>query len=811
MRRILFLLLVLVCAFSAASQPVKRNSAAPGDRPLVRAASAVTASLPIRRVILYSNGVAYIERRGTVSGNAEVNLSFKQSQVDDVLKSMVVLDLGKGKIGAVSYNSSAPASARMSEIPFSVDPVTSDGNGIAGVLAQLQGAKVAVTTVRGTATGSVLTVERKTVRSEKETYTANILVLASDNGEISSFDLKEVRAVRLLDEGTRNDVAEFANATASARRLDAKTITVTSEGTGTREMLVSYTIAAPIWKTTYRVVLDEAGKPFFQGWAIVDNISEEDWSGVQMSLISGSPISFIQNLQKPFYRYRPVVPMPEDLQLRPQVYEPGDGEGTGSGSGNGMGDGNGGSAISGVVMDENGAVVPGVSITLRNESNGQSFTASTDSNGSFYRDGLPTGAYTVTANAPGFQTLNVTNTPLGRRLRLQLPVGNVSAIVDVTSDAVESLPLNGRNFSLMQIQPGAAGASTVVLDGQETTMSNALTSGKAGVSAAASGNEIADMFEYRIEQPVTVLRNRSALIPIIQTKMDGERVAVYNESVRTDRPLSGVLLKNTTGLTLESGSMTVIDGNAYAGEALMERLKAKEQRLVSFALDLGTLVRVRPKEHREPASLIKASKGVFEVHYFRTEEKVYELSNQTDRPKTVYIEFPIRYGWELSDDTPKPDYTTQSFYRFRVELGGFEEKKLQISLRQPLRETYQIGSMTRQQLELFLSRRYIDEATRAKLARLIDLRERIAAMDSRLASFNDEVRKIEADQKRLRENIESLTKTPEAKALIARYITKAGEQETRLEEMEKERKTIHTDKEKLESELSAEIRNFEIR
>src|SRR6185295_5498283 len=116
------------------------------------------------------------------------------------------------------------------------------------------------------------------------------------------------------------DLSEFAHAAAAARRRDAKTITVTSDGAGTREMIVSYTIAAPIWKTTYRVVLDRTGKPFFQGWAIVDNVSEEDWNGVQLSLISGTPISFIQQIQKPFYRYRPVVGMQEDLKLSPQTY-----------------------------------------------------------------------------------------------------------------------------------------------------------------------------------------------------------------------------------------------------------------------------------------------------------------------------------------------------------------------------------------------------------------------------------------------------------------------------------------------------------
>jgi hypothetical protein len=94
---------------------------------------------------------------------------------------------------------------------------------------------------------------------------------------------------------------------------------VTSDGAGAREMLVSYTIAAPIWKTSYRVVLDQSGKPFFQGWAIVDNVGDEDWNDISLSLVSGTPVSFIQPIQNPFYRYRPVVPMPADLKLQPQL------------------------------------------------------------------------------------------------------------------------------------------------------------------------------------------------------------------------------------------------------------------------------------------------------------------------------------------------------------------------------------------------------------------------------------------------------------------------------------------------------------
>ncbi len=283
--------------------------------------------LPLRRVILYSNGVAYFERRGTVNNRAEINLSFKQSQVDDVLKSLVVLDLGRGRVGAVSYNSSAPPSTRLNEIPFSIEASTNGdaAGGLAGVLQQLQGERVAVTVANRNVTGSILTIGERQIPTEKDKppVKTHTLVITTESGELQSFDLNEVRAIKLLNAGAKQDIAQFANASASARRRDAKTITVTSDGEGQREMIVSYTIAAPIWKTTYRLVLDPEGKPFFQGWAVVDNVSEEDWQDVSLSLVSGTPVSFIHQIQKPLYRYRPIVPISQDLNLDPQIHEDG--------------------------------------------------------------------------------------------------------------------------------------------------------------------------------------------------------------------------------------------------------------------------------------------------------------------------------------------------------------------------------------------------------------------------------------------------------------------------------------------------------
>lgn len=701
-------LLILTPEADAQTRTRIRNTAAE------RAAKSQAAvrQLPLRRVILYSNGVAYFERRGIVQGRAEIDLQFKQSQVDDVLKSMVVLDLGRGQIGAVSYNSSAPPSARLADIPFSIEAGTEGDTqgGLAAVLRQLQGARVVVTTAGRVATGAILTVEERQPQAEagKPTVTTHALVIASETGEISSFNLAEVRSVRLVDEGARRNVTEFASASASARRRDAKTIVITSDGAGEREMVVSYTIAAPIWKTTYRVVLDASGKPFFQGWAIVDNVGDEDWTDVSLSLVSGTPVSFIQPLQQPLYRYRPVIPIPDNLNLDPQIYDPSIGRGRGYNTGGGDASIGGGGAGGGGVGSNEASKV---------------FTS---------------------------------------------------------------------------LEPNIVGP--------RTTLSDAMTAEESGIKTAATGKESGDLFEYHIDMPVTVARDRSALIPILQTRMEGERVSIYTEAAQKDRPMSGMLLKNTSPLTLEGGSMTVIDGNAYAGEALMERLKPGEERFISFAVDLATLVTVRKEEGREPVFLVRVINGTFQAHYYESEKKSYVITNQTDRPRVIYVEHPLRKGWRLSDETPKPVEKTESAYRFRVELGPLESVELKVSERLALMDSYALSNLTPRDLELFVSRRYLDEGSRVALEKIINLKSRIAEVSARAEAAEKEATEIGEDQARLRENIKALGQNTEAKQLIARYVAKAGEQETRMEQLASARRAAAAERAELQAELDAAIR-----
>lgn len=668
-----------------------------GSKPAPAPAATAQTDLPLKRVVLYSNGVAYHERRGTISGRAEIALPFKQSQIDDVLKSMVVLDGARSRIESVSYESSIPANARLREVPFSVAPgVTnsSQAGGMFTVLGQLQGARVAVVASTGSTTGSILNVERKTLPGEpgKPPRTEETLGLVGQGGDLVSFDLSTVRSIKLLDEGAKRDVAEFAQATAATRRRDSKTIVIRSDGTATRDMLVSYTIAAPIWKTTYRILIGEDGKPFLQGWAIVDNTSEEDWNDVSLTLVAGSPVSFILPMQDPIYRDRPVVSLPGQAAIRPYEHE----------------------------ADQEQPSKP----------SRRSAPASTES------------------------------------------------VDAVAGEAGVNLPADGNGYlSLSQVQ--------------ELSL------------ATAAGQKVGDLFEYAIGTPVTIPRDRSALIPILQSKLDGERIAIYNEAALAGRPLSGIRLKNTSNLTLEVGPVTFIEKDTYAGEALMDRMVPGEERIISYGVDPYTRVATSYDSKSSDITTIKAAKGSLYAGRYLAGNKAYTITNSSDRESVIFVEHPRRDGWTLESDTPPPVETTEHFYRFRVVVAPKSTQTLNVRERQQTYETFALTTFTPEQLIIVTNS--LDETSRAALQTIINLRAQLATLDRQINDFSQEERQIATDQTRLRENIKTLGPTPEGKTLVARFVSKLAEQETRLDQIVQERTAKTEERTRVAQQLASAI------
>jgi hypothetical protein len=286
------------------------------------------ARLPVTRVILYKNGVGYFEHSGHVRDSQDVNIDFTTAQLNDVLKSLTVLDLGKGRITGVSYNSTAPLEHRLGSLhlPVGENPTT------AQFLDALRGARVEVHSGSQTAVGRLLSIEeRETIFGHKsgdgsdETGSEKIgltqVSLVSDSGEVHLFDLTPSTAVRVLEKEVSEEVGKYLLLVASTRDEDVRRMTISTAGNGERDLLVSYISEVPVWKSTYRIIIPDDGEPLLQGWAVVDNTVGEDWKNVELSLVAGAPQSFVQELSQPYYTRRPVVGLPQNAMLTPQTHE----------------------------------------------------------------------------------------------------------------------------------------------------------------------------------------------------------------------------------------------------------------------------------------------------------------------------------------------------------------------------------------------------------------------------------------------------------------------------------------------------------
>jgi hypothetical protein len=267
------------------------------------AATQTPNALKVQRIVLYKHGIGFFERQGVVQGDADVALTFSTAQMKDVLKSLFVVDLDGGQIATVHYDSKDPIQKQLEDILFRVP----DASALTQFLAQLRGARVSVH-VGGQATeGQVLGIEPITTRVEQGTITRHRLVLMTGAGEIRTVELQEASQVDILDEVVRRDLGRLMDIYAKARYADRKTVSVRATGQGERRVRAGYILETPIWKTSYRLLLEPGQPPRLQGWAIVENRTDEDWQEVELSFVAGSPISFVLDLYTSYYPKRPVL------------------------------------------------------------------------------------------------------------------------------------------------------------------------------------------------------------------------------------------------------------------------------------------------------------------------------------------------------------------------------------------------------------------------------------------------------------------------------------------------------------------------
>lgn len=283
------------------------------------AGDAAAAELTLKRVLLSSGGVGYFEYEATVTGDEVLNLPVRLDQVDDVMKSLVVYD-SKGGIGAVSLPGRQPLAEVFRDLPFDEYALSSP----ADLLSALRGAEVTVTGAR-TLSGRILSVTQEPVQlpNGDGLVTRTRVSLMTPLG-VSQFLLEDTDSLTFTDPALQAAVEKALVAMSEHGAKDERVLQVTTLGQGERQVVVGYVVETPLWKTSYRLTLesDPAAKlAELQGWAVLENMSGEDWNEIALTLVSGNPVTFRQALYRSYYVDRPEVPVEVMGRVLPPVDE----------------------------------------------------------------------------------------------------------------------------------------------------------------------------------------------------------------------------------------------------------------------------------------------------------------------------------------------------------------------------------------------------------------------------------------------------------------------------------------------------------
>jgi len=716
-------LFVLVASFSfgqAQSQPAQPS---PATKPKVAGEqSAESSRLPVKRVVLYKNGVGYFEHSARVHGDQELGIDFTTAQLNDVLKSLTVVDLGAGRISGVRYNSIAPLGERLKalRLPFGEQISRTD------FLTALRGARVEVRSKGETAFGRLLSVEQQERTTDSgTTYQATLFSVLTDLGEMKNFELGPTVSVRLAERDLNDEVGRYLNLVGSSRARDLRRMTISATGSGDREVFVSYISEVPVWKSTYRIILPEktSDKPLLQGWAIVDNTIGEDWKNVQLSLIAGAPQSFIQDISQPLYARRPVVPLPESAMLTPQTHEATVEENEAE------------------AMSENGAPPPPPPPPAK-----QAAAAST-------------GIFTFKAKGP------------------------------VNGPASQSMERLGYGS-------GAGGGT-----GGGVFRVDSASAGKQNPEAEAA--KIGDYFEYNLKQKITIGKNQSALVPILQAPLEAEKVTLldYGQDGQAQVPLRAIWLKNTSGQILDSGTFNIIESGTFAGEGVLDSIHPDERRLLSYAADTAVHVKREDEYTDKPFSRVLIGKGLMMLTRERRQKSKFDIRNADNSSRIVVLELPVQAGWSFTKDTPKPEESTASLHRFRVPVESGKTKELTVESVYSELTQYALSNLDSNLVNTLGQQQRITPALQQVFDRVLAQKMKVSDFDQQIAQRRQESDQISADQNRIRENMKALRGSTEEKTLLQRYTGELNKQEDRLAAIRNEL----TDLQQKRNEAAAEL------
>lgn len=377
------------------------------------------------------------------------------------------------------------------------------------------------------------------------------------------------------------------------------------------------------------------------------------------------------------------------------------------------------------------------------------------------------------------------------------PVGPAVHAGAVENQAAQRAAVAGPRRAMMMAAAPMAG-----LEKAETMADEGRAFMASSVEAATQGRELGDLFEYRFDKAVTVRRNESAMLPFLQQKIGVRKLLIYSDR-SMQNPMSAAEISNTSGKTLDGGPITVYDGNAYAGEALVETVKSGDKRLISYGVDLGTRITTAFDSSRDAVREIRATRGILTTRSAIQETTTFTIRNVDARAKTLILEQPARPEYKVL--TPKPAETTANANRFEVKLPPNSTEKFAVTEEHLFEQSLTLISLTFDQLGVYLQNKSLSPDGRKQLEAIATAKRQLAETDRQILEAANETNELTRDQERIRQNLTSLNRVTGQQEQVNRYAKELADQETRMAALRDRTSQLRRQKTTQEQQLNALI------
>jgi hypothetical protein len=317
-----------------------------------------------------------------------------------------------------------------------------------------------------------------------------------------------------------------------------------------------------------------------------------------------------------------------------------------------------------------------------------------------------------------------------------------------------------------------------------------------------------DFFAYNLTDPITIRKNESALVPILQAKLPADRVTLvsFNGST-TSQPLRGLWITNTSGLTLDRGSFSVVESGSFGGEGLLDPVHPGEKRLLSYAADQAIHVAVDSDKSNNHVTLIRGSKGVVNIHHADVHDLTFAIHNAASDRRTVVLELPVSGGYKITSD-PQPTETTATVYRFRVEVAPGDTAHLHVGGERSSYNTYYLTRSDDNEFTFLLNETGHNPAFEAALQPVLEARARVADAQIAVDKIRSTLDSLRADEERQRANITALANAD--KDSRERFVRDLNATEDKITAAQSDLTTRTTALDAAKTNLATAIENFSI-